>query len=364
MYKIVIIEDDDVIRENLYDILNHHSFLVEAFDDGSLALKSIKENLPDLILCDIMMPKISGYEILKNIQESNEFKSIPFIFLTAKVETADMRLGMNMGADDYLTKPFTTKDLITTINLRLEKVENQKKEELKTLKHKLDNLNKIIGHEYNTPLNGIIGLSDLLLSSFDNFDKTEIHKYIECIKESGIRLKDTNDKLIDFISYLNDIKTLAPDIISIKELKEITINILKDASKKNNRISDLNILNIDRSYKGFIAFPTNYLIKIIKEITANAFKFSSAYTPITLDFLIIDKHYISINIINHGVLDYTSKGSLPKINNYENGETDFGVGLFIINRLCAIQNCSFSIAENSRIRNQNITATLKIKYLY
>ncbi|WP_426431104.1 response regulator [Winogradskyella sp. HB-48] len=121
MTKILLIEDDKVLRENTAELLELSNFEVITAPNGELGLKSININLPDIIVCDIMMPKINGYEVLNEVSKDNKTKYIPFIFLSAKTEHQDVRKGMNLGADDYITKPFTEEELVSAIKSRLAK---------------------------------------------------------------------------------------------------------------------------------------------------------------------------------------------------------------------------------------------------
>lgn len=119
--KILIIEDDATLSNNIKDILEEEGFLVRAEADGSLGIKTAVEWLPDLIICDISLPTRNGYEVIDEIFKMPATRKIPFIFLTARVERQDIRKGMQLGADDYIFKPFDLNDLLNSIKLRLEK---------------------------------------------------------------------------------------------------------------------------------------------------------------------------------------------------------------------------------------------------
>jgi CRP-like cAMP-binding protein/CheY-like chemotaxis protein len=121
MKKILIIEDNTDIRENLEEILElagYHTFTAE---NGKIGVEIAERELPNLILCDVMMPVLDGFGVLKILHRKPQTTDIPFIFLTAKSEKEDFRYGMNLGADDYITKPFETNELLETIELRLRK---------------------------------------------------------------------------------------------------------------------------------------------------------------------------------------------------------------------------------------------------
>lgn len=121
--KILIIEDDSVLRENMATFLIEEGYQVSVAADGLAGVQQAMSQAPDLILCDIMMPGMSGLELYKTIQQVKSTSAIPLIFITAKAEKEDIRAGMQLGADDYITKPFDLSELIHTIKIRLEKQE-------------------------------------------------------------------------------------------------------------------------------------------------------------------------------------------------------------------------------------------------
>ncbi len=121
MVKILIIEDEKPLLENLQMLVKEFGYDVHIAANGLEGIRAAKEVLPDLIICDIMMPEVDGYEVFKELSQHNETESIPFIFLTAKSEVNDIRQGLSLGADDYVLKPYKAAELINTIRLRLSK---------------------------------------------------------------------------------------------------------------------------------------------------------------------------------------------------------------------------------------------------
>lgn len=121
--KIALIEDNQEMRENIEEILELANYEVVTAENGKKGVALIKHELPDLILCDIMMPELDGYGVLYMVGKDPKTASIPFIFLTAKSEKDDFRKGMNLGADDYLTKPFDDTQLLEAVERRLKRIE-------------------------------------------------------------------------------------------------------------------------------------------------------------------------------------------------------------------------------------------------
>ena len=131
--SILIIEDNDDIRESTAEILEFSGYIVMQAGNGKSGVEMAGSQRPDLILCDIMMPELDGYGVLYLLSKNPETASVPFIFLTARAERVDFRKGMEMGADDYLTKPFNDIELLNAIETRLKKEEKQKAYHCKTL---------------------------------------------------------------------------------------------------------------------------------------------------------------------------------------------------------------------------------------
>ncbi len=128
MHRILLIEDNRDVRENTAEILEMAGYKVYTADNGKKGVDMAIKYLPDLIICDIMMPVLDGYGTLHLLSKNPDTAHIPFIFLTAKTERSDMRKGMEMGADDYITKPFDKLELLNAVESRLRKVESLKKE--------------------------------------------------------------------------------------------------------------------------------------------------------------------------------------------------------------------------------------------
>jgi DNA-binding response OmpR family regulator len=123
MKKILLIEDNDDIRSNTAEILELSNYQVIVAENGKVGIEKAIEHKPDLIICDIMMPVLDGYGVLHAVHKNESIKNTPFIFLTAKTERSDFRKGMEMGADDYISKPFDGTELLNAVDSRLKKLE-------------------------------------------------------------------------------------------------------------------------------------------------------------------------------------------------------------------------------------------------
>ncbi len=148
MKTILLIEDDTALRENTAELLELSGYQVDTAPNGKIGIEKARQNPPNIIICDIMMPEVDGYGVLEAISSGDTTNHIPFIFLSAKTEHKEIRKGMDMGADDYLTKPFDEEELMSAVESRLakasilasrEKIEKSKAEDVPLNLHELKN---------------------------------------------------------------------------------------------------------------------------------------------------------------------------------------------------------------------------------
>jgi CRP-like cAMP-binding protein len=167
--KVLIIEDNDDIRENVIEILELAGYQVAGASNGKVGVELAFKEIPDIILCDIMMPEMDGYGVLYMLSKRPETIAIPFIFLTAKAEHFDRRKGMEMGADDYLTKPFDDMELLNAIESRLRKKEGQQAFYSKSL----DRLNSLVAKK-----DGLAALQQIITErKARSFKKSQVIYY-------------------------------------------------------------------------------------------------------------------------------------------------------------------------------------------
>lgn len=184
-HRILVIEDETGIRENLREMLEAEGFAVEEADCGVDGIRHAVSDPPDLVVCDVMMPGKDGFEVLADLRGREATSHLPFLFLTARADRGSLRKGMELGAEDYLTKPFSRTELLAAVRTRLQRSESLAgiyRRQLGTLRN---TLSRALPHELLTPLNGILGLSGILVQEYETMRRGEMLDIARGIADSG-----------------------------------------------------------------------------------------------------------------------------------------------------------------------------------
>ncbi|MCZ7611681.1 MAG: response regulator [Ignavibacterium sp.] len=235
METVLFIEDDKALRENFGKILSLNNYYPILAETGEMGLRLAKKILPDLIICDIMLPDIDGYQILKELSQTKETQTIPFIFLTAKAEMEDLRKGMNLGADDYLTKPIKTKEVLQAIRLRLDK--KIKVNEMAT---------DIKQDEYQQ-----LSIEDSILISSDGKAHSVNLNEIICIISAGVysNINIINNKVFLVRKLIKEWEKILPEkcFIRVHRTAIINTNHIKSIEKSPNHTFRIFLKDFDRA---------------------------------------------------------------------------------------------------------------------
>src|SRR5262245_20387860 len=216
MKKILVIDDEEWLREMVQLALTQKGYDVVEAGNGSLGIEVAQKELPDLILCDVNMEQVDGYLTLSSLRNQPATASIPFILMTGLADNAGMRHGMELGADDYLPKPFSIDALYAAVEARLRKVQTVREEAEKKLADLRDNISLMLPHELRTPLNGILAYGEILGSEASTLSPTEVAEMGQVIHESGKRL----ERLVENFLIYAQIELLAADpqkVISLRK---------------------------------------------------------------------------------------------------------------------------------------------------
>ncbi len=200
---IMVVEDNVSLLEGLKDLLESTGYRVEIAEDGSEALELLKNVKPDLIISDIMMPKLDGYEFQARVREKPELLGVPFIFLTAKGGRDDIRLGKDLGADDYITKPFDEEDLLIAVRSKLSRWGDLKKVQDEQIAGIKQNILLTMSHEFRTPLSYILNYAEMLDENYETIAPEDFRLFMKGIKKGATRLS----RLVEDFILLVELET-------------------------------------------------------------------------------------------------------------------------------------------------------------
>ena len=344
--KILVIEDERNVRENIVELLEAESFEVFSAKDGFEGIFLAQVHSPELILCDVNMPELDGYGVLNTLRKDPEIAITPFIFLTAKAASEEIRQGMNLGADDYLTKPFSRQELLATIKARLSKQKIHAQNTDILLSNIGESLSYSISEKIFNPLDEILAASEIFVQDANSIESSDIKKLGDHIQSNSKFLKRA---ILNIFMYLNmelmfhnsetlevikNIYTTRPGdfvfMISMRLArkyecsKNITVNIenarLKISSSDWNKIVEESLAFV------FSLFQKGSFIDIKTQIIENSFQYS-----IRLE---IDE--LPDNVI-HKISQITPRGQ----SFYE--DLDPGLGLLIIDFIVKLYDGDFII---------------------
>src|SRR5258708_11344796 len=275
MKNILVIEDDEPLLEITIKLLSAHGYQASGTMDSIAGVQQAREHAPDLILCDLMLPGLDGFGVLKILRNEPTTANVPFIFMSAKTERSAVRQGMELGADDYVTKPFTPTELLAAVGTRLQKHDRMEERTKQKLNDLRERITFAIPHEIRTPLNAIIGFSDLLVAGATVMEPTQIADAGQRINRSAWRLWRLVEnylifaQIVLFKSHEEARQTLYSAVTEHprQAIEDEVLGVANDANRQNDLM--LNVQEVPK-----LPIAENFLRKIVHEVTANAFKFS------------------------------------------------------------------------------------------
>jgi len=357
--KILVIDDEEWLREMMQLALRQRGFEVIEASNGTDGIEKARKELPDLILCDINMGKVDGYLTLSALRVEAPTAAIPFILMTGLADSASMRHGMELGADDYLPKPFTTEALYAAVDARLKKSQTVRDEAERKLAYLRDNISLMLPHELRTPLNGILSNAELLAHSSATLKPEEIAEIGQEIHKSSERL----ERLVENFLICAQLELIAADPKNVSALRIgkteqpaqlVKKNVLSQAMQAE-RVSDLIIEVTDIP----VPMSEGYFSKVVNELVNNALKFSEAGSSVKVKLA---------EIFNGVALVVSDKGrgfspdQIARIGAYiqferkKQEQQGLGLGLTIAKRLMELHGGTLSIESE---KGQGATVTAK-----
>ena len=360
MKRILVIDDEEWLREMVHIALAQKGFEVIEAENGAVGIDKARKELPDLILCDVNMQKVDGYLTLSALRNEPSTAAIPFILMTGLADNAGMRHGMELGADDYLPKPFAIEGLYAAVEARLKKAQALRQEAERKLTDLRDNLTMMLPHELRTPLNGILAYGEILAAEAGTLPAKEIAEMGQVIHDSGKRL----ERLVENFLIYAQIELLGSDKQKISALRQkrtqspaklIEEHALGQA-RAANRADDLALDLADQP----VPISEDYLVKIVDELVQNAFKFSESGKRVSVTLS---------GSPNGAVLSVTDQGRgfstehIAKVGAYMQfdrkiqEQQGLGLGLVIARRLTELHGGTLSVQSE---RGATTTVTVKL----
>ena len=353
----LLVDDDPHFLLFLRTLLTRHGFTCLQANNGLEGLTVLESEFVDLILSDINMPEMDGYEFLTAVRQQPKFELLPFILLTGKPAYSGVQSGLSRGADGYLPKPFDERTLIEAITncfRRVERLEERADSKLNELR---TNLLTMLPHELRTPLNGILGVADLLEMGAPS--EEELEDYAKILRESGERMLRlaTNFLLCAELQLHKDDPeqtTLLFQSASDCDSTEIGA-ILDKRAVTWNRGNDLSY-RIDPSR---VAIPAQAHAKMLDELLDNAFKFSTKGDPVEV-FGKVDGSNYCWTMIDHGcgvarMEDLAERDLFVQFNRKVQEQQGAGLGIYLAERLVKIHHGSLGFAATP---NGGLTVTV------
>lgn len=358
--KILIIEDNEILRSSLLEILTFEGYSVRGAENGLSGLHQIYQFRPNLVICDIMMPEMDGYEVLKNVREMLGMSEVRFIFLSAMAQHEDLRRGMETGADDFLTKPFSTADLMTCIRQQITKQHAQQA----ATEHRLDELRgqliSALPHELRTPLTTIVGFIDLLLDTQDDIDATEFKDIMWTMRDASQRMWRLVENYVIYSQIMLNTdnqqwrQTLHSQ--SVADPKDVVADEARKLATLHNRTCDLKIALLG---DGNLAISEDHLRKIVYELVDNAFKFSESGQPVFVNTRQIDTQFwIEITDCGRGIKPEQIEkiGAYTQFDRARYEQQGSGLGLTIARLLTKLYGGTLSI--ESQLKGPTVVSVL------
>ncbi|MFN3554501.1 MAG: response regulator [Bacteroidales bacterium] len=274
-FKVLIVDDVPENIQVLVHLLNEKGLKVNYADSGIKALKAIKTNLPDLILLDVSMPGMDGFEVCERLKADPLTADIPVIFLTAKVDQQDVINGLEKGAVDYVTKPFNAGELIKRVHTHLELKHNRdlirrQNEELVKLNEVKNQLFSVISHDMKNLFNNILFGTESLEKEIDHFEKSEVVQMAGLVNDSAKRAYDLLQNLLDWSrSQMNSIR-YSPVDAEMSLLISQSVNLFKPSATKKQLL--LEVIQQGDSFR--VNADIDMVKAVLRNLLSNAIKYS------------------------------------------------------------------------------------------
>ena len=336
--RILLIEDDENTGLIITDLLSAQGYEVLLAKDGEQGLKRFHETSPQMIISDIMMPRMTGFQLVAKLRECSETLFVPIIFLSALSSPENVRRGMNLGVEDYLSKPISAQDLLECVARNLKKSETLKLAASASYTTLREELATSIPHELLTPLTAVIGFSELLSSEASRMEKEEIIHMADNIKQGAQRLLT---KVKDFLSYTELRAALYDPAFKIRKL-ELSLEAITSVKEAVDAATQTYARQRDVATQLHIRTrlpEPDHARTVVWHLLDNALKFSSPGQAVTLSIAEASGQ-LMIRVHDHGIgmteEQCESVGVLRQFNRNQSCKGGLGLGLEIVKSIAAL----------------------------
>ena len=343
---ILVIEDEVDVLENVLEILELEGFEAEGATNGALGVNMARRNPPELIICDIAMPGYDGFAVLEEMRTDSATASIPFIFLTARTDRDSMRHGMGLGADDYITKPFTTEELMQAVRARLDRHATIAKTARQTLDSAKWQLTRMIAHELRTPLVGITSVVNVLSRQRGRLAPDELDDLLESINKGSKRLGRVVEQMV-FTMQLEMGALTAETLpeeglpVPLRDIRLVAINLARRFAFRNH---DLSIRTREESETDnpLVVCHPSVLKHAFAELITNALVYSPPDSFVDI-YQWLEDGMVCISIMDNGPgiapeLQRQSLEAFKQIDRESEEQQGMGLGLPLARRLIEAHN--------------------------
>lgn len=356
--RVLVIEDDANWRTWIESHMEAAGHAVQAVGDGEAGLEAAGRFRPELILCDVEMPGLDGFGVLRAVRQRSELGGTPFIFLTSRNARADLRHGMSLGADDYLTKPFSREELLAAIAgvlLKRAPLEERMRRYHEEYRRELA---APWAHELLTPLNGILGIAALLESEPASVSEAELRELARSITESARRQQTLARKLVHYFQLERLREADWSDPAAVVEAASGIEDEVLGLADRLGRKPDLRLTCV----RAAVRIGPQWLRAATAELAENAFKFSSPGTPVVVSAGPVDGLY-RLTIADEGpgmaAVERASVAAFRQFGRQRHEQQGLGLGLAIARNVARLHGGSLSLearAEDGR----GLRATLEL----
>lgn len=349
MKKILVIDDEEWLREMVNLALRQRGYNVVEAENGAVGIEKARKELPDLILCDVNMEKVDGYLTLSSLRADPATAAMPFILMTGLADNAGMRHGMELGADDYLPKPFTIDALYAAVEARLKKAQTMRAEAERRLADLRDAISLALPHELRTPLNGIIAYGEIFKMDADTLKPGEIAEMGQVICDSGRRLERLVENFLIY-AQLELFSTDPAKVNSLRSKQTLQPARVIEAHARRQAEQVARLADLQLSLKE-VAVPMSeeYLGKIVDELVQNGFKFSSAGHRVLVEFAeTAEALTLTISDLGRGFSteQIMKVGAYMQFDRKMHEQQGLGLGLSIARRLTELHGGTLAIQSD------------------